>query len=158
MTGLSPNRQVWRDFFFCTDFHQPKWLRMSASGTHYRICTIMVGVFKKRWNSCGTWLVGQCGKAAPDVWLICTCAKSWKILRMLDVWAAVHKEEMNFRNLVSVENLSRPWKRKSSLCEMMKNHFKFLIISALLDLRSSLNLKKELWMIKQNVLNVVQIF
>ncbi len=56
---------------FCTDFHQPNWLRMSASGTlHISIHCIIVGIFKKRWNSCGTWLVGQRGKATTDVWLI----------------------------------------------------------------------------------------
>lgn len=74
-------------FIFSTDFHQPKWLRMSASGTHY----VNMGLLKKRWNSCGTWLVGQCGKAAP-------ACDSWK---NTDVRAAVHKEVFIFYILLN---------------------------------------------------------
>ncbi len=77
------------------------------------------------------------------------------------VRCAVDKEVFIFCILILNEFTQSGFSRKLVKTLFMwddENLFKCLIISALLDLRSSLNLKKELWMIKQNILKVFQIF
>lgn len=89
-------------------------------------------------NSCGTWLVGQSGKAAPDVWLICMLSHEEILLKVFSKEICQDFEH-----------------KKSCLCEMMKKSvYKFLIIiSAILSLRSSLNIKDVLWLIKHKIIS-----
>lgn len=112
--------------FFCTDFHQPKQLRLCASGTYYvNMCCIMLGFLKKSW--CTLIAVGH------EYWVsvgrphlirdshahVLRCED---ILRTLEVRAGFIRKSLsstffwiNFRNRVSDGNLSRHWTRKKKL-------------------------------------------